>query len=146
MSVRPTIDEYYIEMVKLVASRGTCLRRKVGCILVDDKNRLISCGYNGGAPGAHHCIDAPCGGHLSAPGTNLSACRSSHAEQSALLYCPDVLKIKTAYVTASPCTECTKLLLLTSCQRVVFIDEYPQPLAKQWWLEAGREWVHFKPQ
>lgn len=145
MNIRPSNDAYYIEMVKLVASRGTCIRRKVGCILVDAKYRVLATGFNGTAPDAIHCTDVPCGGHLAASGTGLSLCRASHAEQAALLHCSDVSKIHTAYVTASPCTDCTKLLMLTGCKRVVFIEEYPQPLAKMWWLEnKEREWVHFR--
>ena len=140
---RPTNDEYYMEMVKLVASRGTCARRKVGCILVDAQNRVLATGFNGVAPGQQHCIDNPCAAATAPSGTDLSSCRASHAEQAALLHCADVMKIHTAYVTASPCNDCTKLLLLTSCQRIVFIDEYPQSLGQTWWLEAGRKWEHF---
>lgn len=141
---RPTNDEYYIEMVKLVASRGTCARRKVGCILVDDMNRVLSTGFNGVAPGLPHCIDNPCAAANAPSGTMLDSCRASHAEQAALLHCHDVMKIATAYVTASPCTHCTKLLLMTGCQRIVFIDEYPHTEAKEWWLDAGREWEQFQ--
>ncbi len=137
---RPSNDEYYISMVRLVASRGTCARRKVGCILVDDRKRVLATGFNGVAPGQEHCIDNPCEAASAPSGTMLHACRASHAEQAALLHCHDVMKIATAYVTTSPCNDCTKLLLMTSCQRIVFIDEYPHSLAKQWWLEAGREW------
>lgn len=140
---RPSVDEYYISMAKLVATRGTCRRRKVGCVLVDDRNRVLSCGYNGSSPGSVHCIDSPCEAANSPSGMNLSACRSAHAEQSALLYCSDVMKIHTAYITAAPCQDCVKLLLMTGCKRIVFAEEYPHPLSKVWWEEQGREWVHF---
>lgn len=143
MNCRPTNDEYYMAMVSLVASRGTCIRRKVGCILVDDDNRVLATGFNGVPPGHPHCIDEPCGGEAGASGSSLDLCRASHAEQAALLHCHDVKKIATAYVTTSPCVHCTKLFLLTSCQRIVFRDLYPHDFAKTWWLEAGREWVHF---
>lgn len=139
---RPTNDEYYMSMVDLVASRGTCARRKVGCILVDDKKRILATGFNGVAPGVPHCIDTPCTATNSPSGTNLSACRASHAEQAALLHCHDVMRVHTAYVTTSPCQDCVKLLMLTGCKRVVFADEYPHTLSKIWWEEFGGEWVH----
>lgn len=143
---RPTNDEYYAEMVKLVATRGTCARRMVGCILVDDHNRVLSTGFNGVAPGQPHCTDSlnRCVAADAPSGTLLSECRASHAEQAALLHCNDVKKIATSYVTVSPCSDCTKLLLLTTCQRIVFLDEYPHELSKIWWEDDGREWFHFQ--
>ena len=140
---RPTNDEYYAAMVRLVASRGTCARRKVGCVLVDDRNRVLATGFNGVAPGQQHCIDDPCEAASASSGSALDMCRASHAEQAALLHCHDVMKIKTAYVTASPCSHCTKLLLMTSCERIVFLEEYPHPLARTWWEQAGRKWEQF---
>jgi len=142
---RPTNDEYYAAMVSLVALRGTCARRKVGCILVDDKNRILATGFNGVSPGQRHCIDEPCVAASAASGTDLSSCRASHAEQAALLHCHDVSKIATAYITASPCNDCTKLLLMTGCKRIVFLEDYPHSLARRWWLDAGLEWVKFIP-
>ena len=143
---RPTNDQYYTDMVKLVATRGTCARRKVGCILVDDRNRVLATGFNGVAPGMPHCLDEGnrCEAADAVSGSLLSECRASHAEQAALLHCSDVNKIATAYVTVSPCSDCTKLLLLTSCQRIVFLAEYPHKLARVWWEDDGREWFHFQ--
>lgn len=140
---RPSNDQYYMAMAHLVASRGTCIRRKVGAVLIDQHNRVLSTGFNGVAPGAPHCIDSPCGGHDAPSGTGLSKCRSSHAEAAALLHCPDVYKIKTLYVTTSPCADCVKLLLLTSCERIVFSEEYADQTGKNWWLEDHRQWRHF---
>lgn len=140
---RPTNDEYYIEMVRIVATRGTCIRRKVGCILVDERYRILASGFNGVPPGHTHCIDIPCGGEGHVSGSGLENCRAIHAEANALIHCKSIDEIYTAYVTVSPCVHCVKLLLMTPCQRIVFIEEYPHNKAKQWWLEAGREWEHF---
>lgn len=52
---RPDVDEYFINMAKLVASRSTCLRRAVGCVLVNSRNHVIATGYNGVAAGQPHC-------------------------------------------------------------------------------------------
>jgi dCMP deaminase len=77
-------------------------------------------------------------------GEGLGKCQAIHAEQNALLQCPDIMKIHTCYTTSSPCNEqCIKLLLNTSCQRIVFLEEYSKS-GKDAWLAAGREWVHHK--
>jgi dCMP deaminase len=54
-SNRPALDLYYMRMARLVATRSTCLRRAVGCVLVDGQGRVLSTGYNGVARGEHHC-------------------------------------------------------------------------------------------
>jgi dCMP deaminase len=76
-----------------------------------------------------------------ASGKDLDGCGAIHAEQNALLQCRDVYAIHSAFVTASPCITCTKLLLNTSCQRIHYLEEYPHPAAKDLWLSAGREWL-----
>jgi dCMP deaminase len=43
---RPSLDETYVEIAKVMAKRSTCARKKVGAILVKD-GKIISCGYNG---------------------------------------------------------------------------------------------------
>src|SRR6185437_7893780 len=57
---RPDLDEYYLAMLPLVASRGTCPRRQVACVLADERGRLVATGYNGNPSGAAHCSLAPC--------------------------------------------------------------------------------------
>lgn len=146
--VRPSIDEYFTQMATLVASRGTCARRLVGCVLTNRHRHVIATGYNGVPSGLPHCRGAgdggQCSGAAAAPGQSLDACMAIHAEQNALLQCPDMQDIETAYVTASPCITCTKLLLNTSCRRIVFSEEYPHPSARDLWLQAGREWIKFE--
>jgi dCMP deaminase len=85
-----------------------------------------------------------CEGSTSPSGTNLDSCNAIHAEQNALLQCRDVHLIHTAYVTTSPCVTCTKLLLNTSCKRIVYLEEYPQPKAMELWTRAGRSWEKCK--
>lgn len=81
-----------------------------------------------------------CSGASAPSGTNLDACQAIHAEQNALLQCRDIYQIQTIYVTASPCVTCCKLLLNTSCERVVYLEEYPHSTARDLWLAAGRQW------
>ena len=137
--MRPTSDENYIEMAKVLAKRATCARRSVACILVDSHKQVLATGYNGPASGEPHCIEHPCPGAHMASGTGLSVCEAIHAEANALLQCKDKFAIDTAYVTTPPCRDCVKLLMNTSCRRIVFIGEYPQMVeAEELWLRRNR--------
>ena len=57
-----------------------------------------------------------------------------------MLQCRDVWSIATAYVTASPCMTCVKLLMNTSCLRIVYLEAYPHPEAQALWCGTGRRW------
>ena len=140
---RPTIDQYFIAMVKVASTRGACVRRKTGCILVNERDQFMSSGYNGRPAGMINCIDSPCAGADLPSGTGLDQCEAVHAEANALLQCNDIYGIKTAYCTTAPCIHCVKLLLNTSCKRIVFIDDYPHDRSKELWLEAGRIWEKY---
>ena len=59
MMKRPSWDEYFLEIAKLVASRSTCLRRQVGAVFVRDK-RMLTTGYNGAPSGLKHCEEGGC--------------------------------------------------------------------------------------
>lgn len=142
MRLRRSRDSIYLEMAHTLAKRGTCVRRQVGCILVDADGFVLSMGYNGVAAGRPHCSQGhPCPGAHARSGERLDACQALHAEQNAILRLPDPRKVDTAYVTVSPCISCVKLLLGTSCKRVVFSEEYPHTEARTWWEESGRDWV-----
>ena len=146
---RPSRDAWAMEMAKLTATRSTCLRRQVGCVLLNARGHVLATGYNGVAAGLPHCNELghdvtfphACSGASAPSGTNLDGCQAIHAEQNALLQCRDVYSIDTCYVTASPCMTCTKLLLNTSCQRIVFLEEYPHAAAKDLWTSSGRQWI-----
>ena len=153
---RPSRDEWAMGLAHLTSRRATCLRRCVGCVLLSARGHVLATGYNGVAAGQPHCNEvtnhemkqesAPvyeyaCQAAYAASGTQLDGCQAIHAEQNALLQCRDVYAIHTAYVTASPCVTCVKLLLNTSCERIVFTEDYPHGNARDLWERAGREWV-----
>lgn len=152
--MRPDRDTWGLKLALVTAQRATCCRRRVGCVLMNSRHQVLSTGYNGRAAGLPHCNEQTngvayanaCSGATAPSGQNLDACEAIHAEQNALLQCRDVYDIYTAYVTASPCITCVKLLLNTACERIVFIDEYPHVEAKQLWLRGRRaapnEWIH----
>ena len=83
--VRPSWDEYFMGIVDLIKERSTCLRRKVGAVIVKDK-RILSTGYNGAPQGCVHCEDIGClREKLGIPsGQRHELCRAIHAEQMPL--------------------------------------------------------------
>lgn len=152
---RPTKLEWAMELAQATAKRSTCLRRQVGCVLLDQYGHAIATGYNGVAAGMPHCNEvnphynepAPaglirpkhphaCSGATSPSGTNLEGCEAIHAEQNALLQCKDVQSIDTCVVTASPCITCVKLLMNTGCRSIVFAQAYPHPAAGELWQRS----------
>lgn len=135
-------DELGLELAAVWAKRATCARRKVGCVLVDADGHELSTGYNGPASGQAHCTETPCPGVAFKSGEGLDSCEAIHAEQNAIAFCPDPRRVHTCYTTVSPCVSCLKLLLNTSCRRLVFAEEYPHSSAKELWLRAGREWLY----
>lgn len=149
--MRPSRDEWAMKLALLTAQRATCCRgRQVGCVLLSARGHVLATGYNGVAAGFPHCnhhdpfdpIGFPhaCSGANAPSGQSLDACQAIHAEQNAMLQCRDVYAIHTAYVTASPCMTCIKLLLNTACERIVFVEEYSHPEARKLWEYAGRLW------
>jgi len=137
------IDEYFSRMARLASARGACVRRKTGCILVNNLNHVIATGYNGRARGVDNCFENPCSGSKMESGLGLEQCEAIHAEANALLQCRNVEEINTAYCTTAPCIHCVKLLMNTGCTRIVFIDDYPHSIAsKHLWESSGwiRQW------
>lgn len=144
-------QEWYLAMAELVSRRATCIRRAVGCVLVDGLGHVLSTGYNGVARGLPHCNERVdknfvnlCAGATAPSGTSLEACEAVHAEMNALLQCRDVERIAVAYVTVSPCITCVKLLMNTSCQEIVFRQPYAEPhlsASKRLWERGGRIWT-----
>ena len=123
-------DSYFLQMAQLVAERSTCLRRKVGCVLVDSDNHVVATGYNGVPTNFPHCLDVPCSGAFSAPGENLDQCLAVHAEQNALLQLRsnDLL---VAYLTVTPCITCAKMLANSRVTRLVAPIYYSQTRAAE---------------
>lgn len=149
--MRPSREAHYAQMARLVSTRSTCLRRHVGCVLVDAAGRVLATGYNGVARGQPHCNEHDpfhetgyphaCASAFAESGERLDECEALHAEQNALLQCRDADAIAVAYVTTFPCVSCVKLLLGTECSLIVFCEPYAptiQTAAVDLWTRAGR--------
>jgi len=141
---RPSHPITMLKLASTIAERSTCKRRQVGCVLTDAHGRVLSMGHNGVAKGQEHCTDKPCPGANCPSGTGLDKCEAIHAEQNALMFCADVMKIHACYVTASPCINCVKMLMNTSCNEIHFLEKYPHPEAEKLWTNSyfERKWIH----
>lgn len=84
---RPSKDEYYFNIAKEVASRGTCRRRRFGAVIVKN-DQIIATGYVGAPRGARNCIDMKACMRDTLkipPGERYELCRSVHAELNAII-------------------------------------------------------------
>ena len=129
---RPEWDEYFINMLPLVASRSTCLSRKIGAILTLN-NRIIGTGYNGPLPGYPHCETLGCLRIEKniASGDRLDICRAVHAERNAIDFSVIAPTGATLYCTCSPCKFCAERIVTAKVVRVVYLEEYPSELATE---------------
>jgi len=154
--MRPSWDEYFMLIAKLVSTRSTCNSRPTGAVLVKDR-QILATGYNGSMPGAPHCSDQtmPDGSPYChrralkiADVDKYNFCRASHAEANAIAQAARhgvSIKGATLYVTLEPCYVCVKLLATAQIKRVLYElpyesrDEMRDAYWKQAVAEAGFE-------
>ena len=129
-------DKYFLDIAHMVASRATCPRRKVGCVLVDSKQHIVATGYNGVPSGFTHCVDVPCEGAQLPTGTGLDLCEAIHSEVNAFLQLRSDDKL-TAYMTVTPCYTCSKMFANSNVVRIVSSEEYVHERGRQILNEAG---------
>ncbi len=131
---RPSWDEYFMELASTVAKRATCDRGRSGCVIVRNKQILVT-GYVGSPRGLPHCDDV---GHLlkkvtHEDGSTSTHCmRTVHAEQNAICQAARLgisLEGGTCYCRMTPCRTCAMLLINCGIERVVCEKKY----------HAGRE-------
>jgi dCMP deaminase len=131
--MRPGWDEYFMEIARTVATRATCPRASVGCVLTRDK-RILTTGYNGAPRGVAHCTEVGCmlvGDHCQ---------RATHAEANAVVQGAlhgVSLEGATAYCTHEPCVNCSKLLISAGLKKIIYEQAYPDPIAAELLGEAG---------
>ena len=145
---RPSWDEYFMGIARVVAGRATCLHRQVGAVVVRDK-RILATGYNGAPTGLPHCLDIGClRDQVGArSGERQELCRASHAEQNALEQAARygiALEGATLYSTTAPCSICAKMLVNAGIRRVVYAEDYPDLLAGEILDQAGVVAVRFE--
>jgi len=143
---RPSWDEYFMRIAHVVASRSTCLRRKVGAVLVKDK-RILATGYNGAPKGLPHC-ETCLREELGVPsGQRHELCRGVHAEQNAIIQAA-VFGVSTKgavlYTTTFPCIICAKMLINAEVDEIVYDSDYEDPESLKILKEAGVKMRKFR--
>jgi dCMP deaminase len=138
---RPSWDEYFMDITRLVARRSTCMRRQVGAVMVKDKN-ILATGYNGTPTGITHCDVTGClREQLKVPsGERHELCRGLHAEQNAIIQAARHgvnIENSDLYCTDSPCIICTKMLINAGIRKVVYLQGYADNLSMEMLSEAG---------
>lgn len=146
--MRPTWDQYFMQIANIIATRSTCLRRSVGAVLVKNK-RIIATGYNGTLTKLPHCKITGClrDKQKIPSGQRQELCRGMHAEANALLFASTSgidMHNATLYSTNQPCVSCAKMIIQAGIKRVLFEGTYPDQLALKLFKEAKVKLVKFK--
>jgi len=122
--IRPTWDEYFMEVANTIAKRATCDRGRSGCVIARNKQILVT-GYVGSPRGLPHCDEV---GHLfkktiHEDGSVTNHCvRTVHAEQNAICQAARLgiaLEGATLYCRMTPCRTCAMLIINCGIERVV---------------------------
>ncbi len=128
-NVRPSWDDYFMEVANSISKRATCDRGRSGCVIARDKHILVS-GYVGSPAGLPHCDDV---GHqmkkmLHEDGAVTEHCvRTVHAEQNAICQAAKLgisVEGATLYCRMTPCRVCTMLIINCGIIRVVCERKY----------------------
>lgn len=145
--IRPSWDKYFMKIVEMVGTRGTCDRGRIGCVITKNQ-RIISTGYVGSPIGLPHCDEI---GHemhtVTHPDGHQSrhCIRTTHAEQNAICQAAKIgisLDGATLYIKMTPCYTCAKMLINAGIKRVVCAQDYHAGArSKEIFAEAG---VQFK--
>jgi len=147
---RPTWDEYFIEIARVVSTRSTCLRRCYGAVIVRN-NIIISTGFNGSPRGETNCIDAGrcVREELNIPkGERYELCVAVHAEQNAIIS-GDPVKMRGASIyvagfnadgspaSGAPCLLCRRMIRNALIDRIVYLNEKGEMVTCRWSPEQG---------
>lgn len=131
---RPPLFEVYMRMAEELAKRSTCARLQVGTVITDARlENVVGIGYNGNARGFPNQCDSP------EPGR----CGCIHSEQNALVKAPGNLPDKVAFVTASPCVMCAKLMIQSGITHLFYREAYRSPEGLEVLRQGGVEPVEY---
>jgi len=122
-------DTYFMRIAQLVAERSTCLRAKVGAIIVKDRS-IVATGYNGAPSGLPHCLEVGCLIYRSVTpdGEEEENCfRTIHAEMNAIAQAAkngNSIDGASIYVTHTPCIHCLKVLINVGMKKIFYAEPY----------------------
>lgn len=127
--IRPSWDEYFLDIMLSVCKRSTCDRGHAGTVIVKDK-RILTTGYSGSPTGIAHCDDV---GHelhtvKNPDGTESIHCiRTTHSEQNAICQAAKFgipIDGSTLYTKYEPCYACAKMIINAGIRKVICIRKY----------------------
>ncbi|MCF6276895.1 MAG: cytidine/deoxycytidylate deaminase family protein [Candidatus Magasanikbacteria bacterium] len=127
--IRPSWDEYFMDIAKAVATRATCDRGRSGCVIAKDKQILVT-GYVGSPRSIPHCDEI---GHqfktiIHEDGSQSQHClRTTHAEQNAIVQAAKrgvAIENATLYCKMTPCSTCAKMIINSGIKKVVCEKKY----------------------
>ncbi len=125
---RIPLFEVYMRMAEELAKRSTCSRLHVGTVITDARlENVLAIGYNGNAKSLPNRCDS------SVPGN----CGCIHSEINALVKAPGAVKDKVVFVTDSPCTSCSKLMINSGVTHVYYRKLYRDPSGIELMASAG---------
>ena len=131
---RPPLFEVYMRMAEDLAKRSTCARLQVGTVLTDATlEHVLAIGYNGNVRGFPNRCDSDEAGR----------CGCIHSEMNALVKSPGEVPDKVAFVTASPCVMCAKLMVQAKVSHLFFRNAYRDPAGLEVLESAGVVTVHY---
>ena len=144
-------DKRFMDVAKLIATWSSCIRenRQIGAVIVRE-NRIIATGYNGSPSGVKSCLER--GECLRdklniESGTKQEICYSVHAEQNAIAQAARMghaVNGGTIYITHSPCSICSRIIINSGIKRIVYAENYPDQFSLDLLKEAGIEVLKLK--
>jgi dCMP deaminase len=144
---RPSWDEYFMKMAEDASTRSNCLRRKVGAVIVKQRN-IISTGYNGTPMGVKNCFEGGCPRCQSdiEPGQGYDTCICVHAEANAVLLAArhgNATEGGVLYTTLRPCFSCLKEAVQAGIREIVFEEgeAYDGPLEEAYQMLVSESGV-----
>ncbi|MFW9827068.1 MAG: cytidine/deoxycytidylate deaminase family protein [Candidatus Thorarchaeota archaeon] len=120
-------DQYFMKIAEVASLRSTCIKRKVGAVLIKD-DHILSTGYNGAPSGLPHCTSNSCVRKNLKPAENPELCRGVHAEINciiqAALHGTAIEGNTSLYTTTFPCMSCLKLIINAKIKRLIYKEGY----------------------
>ncbi|KAH7091310.1 cytidine deaminase-like protein [Paraphoma chrysanthemicola] len=147
--LRPSWDQYFMQLADLAAHRSNCMKRRVGCVIVREK-RVVSTGYNGTPRGMTNCNEGGCPrcNNAAKGGTGLSTCLCLHAEENALLEAgrDRIGGSATLYCNTCPCLTCSVKITQVGISEVVYNQGYlVDTMTANIFAESGVRLRQFSP-
>lgn len=118
---------YFMKVAELTAENSTCVKKKVGAVLVRE-GKILSTGYNGAPAGIPHCTIRTCLRRLDKDNQHPELCRGCHAEVNTIIQCAihgtQIGENAVIYCVYFPCMSCTKIIINAKIKAIVFLNNY----------------------